>query len=142
MRELLAEHPTTLTGIVGIGPVLAARILAGAGDPRRFPTAAAFANYSGTTPVQIASADHNRQRLSRYGNRDLNSAIHSVAIIQIRTRSSAGHAYYVKKRAEGKTPREAVRCRKRQLAATIWRTMMHDCAAHTIQAPGPVPLAA
>lgn len=140
--ELLEEHPTRLTEIVGIGPVLAARILAGTGNPRRFPTAAAFANYSGTAPIQIASADHSRHRLSRYGNRDLNSAIHSVAIIQIRTRSSAGYAYYAKKRAEGKTPREAVRCLKRQLATTVWRTMITDSSVPPIQIPGPVALAA
>ncbi len=142
IQELLSEQPTTLTEIVGIGPVLAARILAGTGDPRRFPTAAAFANYSGTAPIQIASADHSRHRLSRYGNRDLNSAIHSVAIIQIRTRSSAGHAYYAKKRAEGKAPREVIRCLKRQLASTVWRTMIKDCSARSTQVPETVALAA
>jgi transposase len=142
LQRLLNEHPTTLTEIVGIGPVLAARILAGTGNPRRFPTAAAFANYSGTAPIQIASADHSRHRLSRYGNRDLNSAIHSVAIIQIRTRSSAGYAYYAKKQAEGKTPREAVRCLKRQLAATVWRTMITDSSVPPIQTTETVDLAA
>lgn len=142
IRELLAVHPTTLTEIVGVGPVLAARILAGTGDPRRFPTTASFANYCGTAPIQVASADHSRHRLSRYGNRDLNSAIHSVAIIQIRTRSSAGYAYYAKKRAEGKTPREAIRCLKRQLAATVWRAMINDCCADPNLVPEPVALAA
>ncbi|GGG70458.1 IS110 family transposase [Kocuria dechangensis] len=142
IRKMLIEHPTTLTEIVGIGPVLAARILAGAGNPRRFPTAAAFANYSGTAPIQIASAEHSRHRLSRYGNRDLNSAIHSVAIIQIRTPSSAGYAYYAKKRDEGKTPREAIRCLKRQLASTIWRAMTNDCAGPPVQITQPMVMAA
>lgn len=142
LRTQLAAHPTTLTEIVGIGPVLAARILADTGNPQRFPTAAAFANYSGTAPVQIASAEHSRHRLSRYGNRDLNSALHSVAIIQIRTRSSTGYTYYAKKRAEGKTPREAVRCLKRQLASTVWRTMINDYSAPATPAAESVALAA
>ncbi|MFI5542023.1 transposase [Nocardia sp. NPDC051900] len=63
MKQVLDEHATSLTDIVGVGPVLAARVLAGTRDPRRFPTAAAYANYTGTAPVQVASGDYNRHRL-------------------------------------------------------------------------------
>lgn len=69
IQELLEEHPTTLTEIVGIGPVLVARILAGTDDQHRFPTAAAFASYCGTAQIPSASADYSPRRLSRYGNR-------------------------------------------------------------------------
>lgn len=80
MKQVLDEHATSLTDIVGVGPVLAACVLAacvlaGTRDPRRFPTAAAYANYTGTAPARVASGDYNRHRLSRYGNRDLNSAL-------------------------------------------------------------------
>ncbi|MGC4991956.1 transposase [Nocardia salmonicida] len=129
MKQVLDEHTTSLPDLVGVGPVLAARILAGTRDPRRFPTAAAYANYTGTAPVQVASGDYNRHRLSRYGNRELNSAIHSIAVIQIRTRTSAGRRYYDRKRAEGKTAREATRCLKRQIATVPWRTMIKDIQA-------------
>lgn len=126
MKTILGTQNTTLTSLVGVGPVLASRILAGTRDPLRFTTAAAFANYTGTAPVQVASGGYNRHRLSRYGNRQLNSALHSVAIIQIRTKSSSGRTYYDKKLAEGKTPREAIRCLKRQIATRVWKTMIKD----------------
>lgn len=135
MKQVLDEHATSLPRLVGVGPVLAARVLAGTRDPRRFPTAAAFANYTGTAPVQVASGDYNRHRLSRYGNRDLNSALHSIAVIQIRTRTSAGRRYYDRKRAEGKTSREATRCLKRHLATVLWKTMINDARARDRSIP-------
>jgi transposase len=91
-----------------------------------FPPAAAYANYTGTAPVQVASGDYNRHRLSRYGNRDLNSALHSIAVVQIRTRTSSGRRYCDRKIAEGKTSREAIRCLKRHLATVLWKRMMND----------------
>nr|AEN14620.1 transposase [Rhodococcus sp. R04] len=137
MKRILDEHATSLTDIVGIGPVLAARVLAGTRDPRRFPTAAAYANYTGTAPVQVASGDYNRHRLSRYGNRDLNSALHSIAVIQIRTRTSAGRRYYDRKIAEGRTSREAIRCLKRHLATVLWKTMVNDVRSRELTAATP-----
>jgi hypothetical protein len=90
------------------------------------PTAAAFANYAGAAPAEVASADKARHRLSRSGDRQLNAALHTVAITQIRTPGSRGHTYYNAKLAEGKTPPEARRCLKRRLANHIWRTMITD----------------
>ena len=60
-----------------------------------------------------------RHRLSRYGDRELNSAIYTIAIIQARMPNSPGHAYYAKKIAEGKTPRAAIRCLKHQLTGHL-----------------------
>ena len=94
--------------------------------PSRFASAAAYANYTGTAPVQIASADSSRHRLSRYGDRHLNSAIYTIAMIQIRMPASAGRAYYDKKIAEGKSPRYATRALKRHLAGYLWRIMLAD----------------
>ena len=105
MNALLDEHGTRLREIDGIGPVLAARLLRLTGHESRFVSEAAYANSTGTAPVQMASAESNRHRLSRYGDRQLNSAIHTVAMIQIRMRASAGRAYYNKKIAEGNPPR-------------------------------------
>jgi transposase len=76
--------------------------------------------------VQIASADSSQHRLSRYGDRQLNSAIYTVAMIQIRMPTSAGRAYYDKKIAEGKSPRYAIRALKRHLAGHLWRIMLAD----------------
>nr|WP_245671525.1 IS110 family transposase [Nocardia amamiensis] len=117
MDELLDLHGTTLREIPGIGPVMAARLIGRTGPASRFATAAAYANYTGVSPVEIASADTTRHRLSRYGDRELNSALHTIAVIQIRMRSSTGRAYYDKKIAE-KRPR-----RKRNAASNdAWPT--------------------
>ncbi|NMM90727.1 IS110 family transposase [Rhodococcus sp. SRB_17] len=126
ITALLDEHGTRLRIIDGVGPVLAARILVRSGRASRFPTAAAYANYTGTAPVQIASADASHHRLSRFGDRQLNSAIYTIAMIQIRMPSSAGRAFYEKRIAEGKSPRTAARALKRHLATHLWRVMLAD----------------
>jgi transposase len=137
VAALLDEHGTRLREIDGIGPVLAARLLGRTGSPARFTSAAAYANYTGTAPVQIASADSSQHRLSRYGDRQLNSAIYTVAMIQIRMPASAGRAYYDKKISEGKTPRYATRALKRHLAGHLWRVMLAD-ETRTIRMPSGV----
>ncbi|MXP24172.1 IS110 family transposase [Gordonia sp. HNM0687] len=126
MTRALDEHGTSLRGVDGIGPVSAARLIGRTGRASRFATAAAFANYNGTAPVQVASADSNRHRLSRYGDRQLNSALHTIAMVQIRMPASAGRAYYDKKVAEGKSPRAARRSLKRHLSDHVWRIMIAD----------------
>ncbi|MFF1571081.1 IS110 family transposase [Streptomyces sp. NPDC058293] len=126
MAALVAESESRLTDTPGIGAVTAARLLGRTGNPTRFPTAGAFAQYAGTAPIEIASADRARHRLSRRGDRQLNAALHTVAITQIRMPGTRGHAYYQAKLTEGKTPREAQRCLKRRLADHVWRTMIGD----------------
>lgn len=131
MAELVADTGSTLTHTPGIGAITAARLLAHTGRASRFRTAAAFANYAGTAPIEIASADKTRHRLSRRGDRQLNAALHTIALTQIRQPSSRGHTYYQAKIAEGKTHREARRCLKRRLADHVWRTMRADERRHT-----------
>jgi transposase len=72
-----------------------------------------------------SSGDARRHRLSRVGDRQLNYALHVVAIAQIR-RDTVGRAYYQRKRAAGKGHLEALRCLKRQLADIIYRIMLRD----------------
>jgi transposase len=126
ISELVAASGSTLTSTVGIGAITAGRLIGRTGRAARFASSAAFATYAGVAPVEIASADKARHRLSRSGDRQLNAALHTVAITQIRTPGSRGHTYYTAKLAEGKTPREARRCLKRRLANHIWRTMITD----------------
>lgn len=123
MEELVGASGSTLMNTPGVGPVLAARLVGRVGRASRFATAAAFANYTGAAPVEIASADQARHRLSRSGDRQLNSVLHTIAVTQIRMPNSPGHAYYQRKLSEGKTPREAKRCLKRRLADHVWRIM-------------------
>jgi transposase len=126
IARLVAATGSTLTEVVGVGPIMAGRLISRTGRASRFLTASAFANYAGAAPVEIASAEKSRHRLSRHGDRQLNSALHTIAITQIRIPSSRGHRYYKSKIAEGKTPREAARCLKRRLADHLWRTMIND----------------
>src|SRR5665811_1501326 len=126
MAEALDQRDTRLLEVDGVGPVLGVRLSGRTGRASRFPTADAYANYAGVAPVEIASGDHTRHRLSRSGDRQLNSALHLVAVTQIRMTNSAGRRYFDKKIAEGKTHREAKRCLKRRIAASVWRIMLAD----------------
>lgn len=126
LAAAVAEHGSRLLEVDGVGPVLAGRLLARTRRASRFPTAAAFANYAGVAPIEVASADHARHRLPRGGDRQLNLALHIVALTQVRMRGSLGRDYYDTKIAAGKTHNEAMRCLKRRLADHLWRLMIAD----------------
>jgi Transposase IS116/IS110/IS902 family len=119
---------TTLTGLHGIGPSGAARLLAGVGDVTRFPTKAHFASWDGTAPIDASSGDQVRHRLSRAGNRQINRALHIMAVVQLRN-PTQGRACYDRKIAAGKTPREAMRALKRRLSDIACRQMILDTRA-------------
>jgi transposase len=121
------DSGTTLTRIYGVGPVTAGLILGEVGDVSRFPTRNHFASYTGTAPIAVSSGDHNRHRLSRSGNRQLNHAIHIASIAQIRY-DTPGRAYYRRKLGEGKSRREALRCLKRRISDAVWRQLQLDRA--------------
>jgi transposase len=122
----IAEHGSRLLTVDGIGPVIAGRLLGRTRRASRFASASAFANYAGVAPVEVASADRARHRLPRGGDRQLNLALHIVALTQVRMRGSRGRAYYDAKIAAGKTHNEAMRCLKRRLADHVWRLMIAD----------------
>lgn len=125
ISDAVAESQTSLLEINGIGPVLAARIIGRVGPCTRFPTAGHFASYCGTAPLDVSSGDSVRHRLSRSGDRQLNHALHLVALSQIR-HNHQGRAYYERKRASGKSHREAMRCLKRRLATVVFKALTHD----------------
>ena len=125
---------TTLTEIFGIGPILAAKIIGTVGNVGRFPTKAHFASYAGTAPVEASSGEVVRHRLSLAGNRHLNYALHMVAVCQARS-DARGGAYYRKKIAEGKSPKEALRCLKRRLSDAVFRRLMADLQVPSRSAP-------
>ena len=123
---------STLTELSGIGTLNAAKILARVGTIQRFRSADAFASYTGTAPIATGTApiaacsgDVTRHRLSRAGDRQLNCCLHTMAITQI-SRDTPGRAYYRRKRAAGKSHREALRCLKRRLSDVVYRQLMRD----------------
>ena len=105
----VAAAGTSLTGLFGVGPVIAATVIGDVRHVSRFGNRDRFAAYNGTAPIEVSSGGRKVYRLSRRGNRRLNHAIHMAAITQIRYRHTKGRAYYDKKLAEGKTPKEALR---------------------------------
>jgi transposase len=117
---------TTLTGIFGVGPVIAATVIGYVADASRFPSRDRFAAYNGTAPVEVSSGNRKIYRLSRRGNRRLNHAVHMAAVTQIRHRHSDGRAYYDRKLAEGKTPKEALRSLKRRISDAIYSHLQAD----------------
>jgi transposase len=117
----VAASGTTLTQIFGISDVLAAKILGHTGDITRFATADHYAGYTGTAPVEVSSGEQTRHRLSRAGNRSL----HMAARVQT-MHPGPGRSHYQRKRAEHKTPPEALRSLKRQLAKVVYRRLQHD----------------
>ncbi len=117
---------TTLTDLYGVGPILACELIGYTGDVRRFTTRDQFASYAGVAPIELSSGGRTVHRLSRRGNRQLNHAIHMVAICQIRQNDSEGRIYFEKKVAEGKTKREAIRSLKRHVANAIYRQLIVD----------------
>lgn len=126
MSTALDDHGTRLRQVDGVGAVTAVRLIGRTGHATRFPTADAFATYAGVAPIEIASGDRTRHRLSRTGDRRLNSAIHLIAVTQVRMRDSVGRRYFDTKIAGGKSRNEAMRCLKRRLANHLWRLMITD----------------
>jgi transposase len=125
IKAAVAQANTTLVQLFGVGPVLAATFLGEVGDIGRFPSKHHFAAHTGTAPLEASSGQVIRHRLSRAGDRKLNHALYMMAMVQVR-RPSAGQAYYRRKLAEGKSPKEALRCLKRRLSDAVYRCLLAD----------------
>ena len=139
-RELFAEltnlidaHAPQLLEQPGCGTVTAAIIIGHTAGAQRFPTDGHFARHAGTAPIPASSGNTQRHRLHRGGDRQLNRAIHIIALSRART-DPATRAYLARKHAEGKTKREAIRCLKRHLARRIWHLL------NTTQTPAAPPV--
>jgi len=118
----VAASSTTISDVFGVGPVLAAYLIGYSGDVRRFPTAGHYARYNGTAPIEASSGPRVRHRLNPRGNRQLN---HAIAVTQI-AHDTPGRAYYLRKQAEGKTRKEALRALKRRISDAIYRHLLAD----------------
>lgn len=129
------EAGCTLAELRGIGTQLAAKILSRVGDVHRFRSAAAFATFNGTAPLEVSSGSTVRHRLSRAGDRQLNCCLHIMAITQLR-RDCEGRRYYLRKRAEGKGHKEALRCLKRRLSDLVYRQLLADARRRSATSPG------
>jgi transposase len=122
LAALVAEVAPALLDECGVGPVCGAQLLVSSGDPSRMRSEASFAALAGTSPVDASSGKQRRHRLNRGGDRQLNWALHVVALARIRHHAETG-AYYQRLLAAGKTTREARRCIKRALARHFYRRL-------------------
>lgn len=139
ITTLVAASGSSLPKMYGIGPLVAARFMAEVVDVNRYPNRNAFAVANGTAPIPASSGRTVRHRYNPGGNRQLNRMLYAVAITQIRA-DTEGRAYYERKRAAGKTSREALRCLKRKLSDLVYATMRADSAtAATMGAPAADP---
>lgn len=130
--ELTAEITTrvatvapSLLAIVGCGPLTAAKIVGETAQARRFRSKDAFARHNGTAPLPVWSSNKQRHRLSRTGNRQLNAAIHRIALTQARIHPPARELLNRRKN-NGDGGMEALRILKRRLSDVVYRTMLAD----------------
>jgi transposase len=122
LATLVAEVAPALLEECGVGPICGAQLLVSSGDPGRMRSEASFAALAGTSPVDASSGKQQRHRLNRGGDRQLNWALHVIALARIHHHPQTG-AYYQRLLAAGKTTREARRCIKRALARHFYRRL-------------------
>src|SRR4051812_1666466 len=121
LEQRVKETASRLLELPGCAAVTAAKLLAEIGPIDRFRSDAQLARHSGVAPLEASSGRTQRHRLDRGGNRQLNAALYRIAITQSRYHDGA-RAYLERKRAEGKSRREAIRCLKRLLVRVVFNT--------------------
>lgn len=126
IAEAVAASGSSVTDVMGVGPIVAAMVIGYSGDITRFADRHHYASYAGTAPVEVSSAAKKVHRLSRRGNRQLNHAMHLAALSQIRHTGGEGRQYYERKIEEGKTKKEALRALKRRVTDAIYRQLLID----------------
>jgi transposase len=119
---LVRAQAPQLLALPGCGPLTAAKLLGETANPARFRSEACFAMHAGVAPIPASSGKTNRHRLARGGNRQLNAALHRIAVTQIRL-NGLGQAYYQRRRAQGDTSMEALRVLKRRLARVVFNLL-------------------
>lgn len=134
IRDRIARAAPRLLAVPGCGPLSAAKIVAETAGIERFPSEAAFASFAGVAPSPAWSGGTaGRMRYVKTGNRQINAALHRVAMTQLR--DGHGRAYYEKRIASGDLPMAAIRCLKRRLARVVYTRLKADQAARAGQ-PG------
>jgi transposase len=125
LESLTRELAPSLLSLPGCAALSAAKLLAETADVSRFRSSAAFAMHNGTAPIPVWSGNQNRHRLNRGGNRQLNVALHRIAITQIRLGGPAS-AYVARRLTMGNTKTEAIRALRRQISDEVYRRLRED----------------
>jgi transposase len=122
LNQVVTTMAPDLLAECGVGPVCAAQLLVSSGDPHRMATEASFAALAGTSPLDASSGKQQRHRLNRGGDRQLNWALHVIALQRVHNHDQT-KAYYQRLLADGKTAKEAKHCIKRALARHFYRLL-------------------
>jgi transposase len=139
LAGLVAELAPRLLSERGCGVLTAAKLIGEIAGIGRFATDAKLARLAGSAPIPASSGRTDRHRLDRGGNRQLNCALHRLAVNKGRL-DPATAAYLTRKQADGKSRREALRCLKRHLARRVWHLLQPtfpDHATHPSPPPSP-----
>ena len=129
ITELVAQIAPQLLTEPGFGPLTAAKLVGEIAGAQRFATPAKLARAAGVAPIPASSGNTQRHRLDQGGNRQINAALHRVIVTRARCHPET-RDYIERRRREGKSTREAIRCLKRYLARRVW---------HLLQPAGPIP---
>jgi transposase len=119
---LVAQIAPQLLTEPGFGPLIAAKLVGEIAGAQRFATAAKLARAAGVAPIPASSGNTQRHRLDQGGNRQINAALHRVIVTRARCHPET-RDYIARRRGEGKTTREAIRCLKRCLTRRVWRLL-------------------
>jgi transposase len=127
IAALTEKLAPSLLAIRGCGPLTAAKILGETAGIERFKSPDAYARHNGTAPLPVWSSNRSRHRLSRSGNRQLNAAIHRIALTQAHWHPPA-QALIARRRANGDGGLEALRVLKRRISDVVYRALKADAA--------------
>ena len=122
ITELVEQIAPQLLAEPGFGPLIAAKLVGEIAGAQRFATPAKLARAAGVAPIPASSGNTQRHRLDQGGNRQINAALHRVIVTRARCHQPT-RDYIERRRREGKSTREAIRCLKRYLARHVWRLL-------------------
>lgn len=133
MGPLIRSVNPALLALSGVGVVVAATLLVTAGDnPERLASAASFAALTGVAPIPASSGQRTRYRLSRGGDRQANHALHRIVLLRMRHREPRTTEYFERRRAEGLSDRDIIRCLKRHIANEVYKTLLNPNAGNPV----------
>ena len=122
IRAIVGSWRPDLLELSGVGPINAATVLTAWSHPGRCRSDAAFAMLAGAAPIPASSGKTVRYRLNRSGDRQLNRALHNIALSRLRY-DQPTRAYAQRRRSEGKTDRDIKRCLKRYISRQLYRQL-------------------
>ncbi len=130
IAALVGDLAPTLLQLHGCGALTAAKIVGETAGVRRFSNPAKFARFNGTAPIPVWSSNHVKVRLNRGGNRQVNTALHRIAVTQLR--GGKGSEYVERRMTGGNTKTEAIRALRRRLSDEVYRRLIIDEQARTV----------